>query len=379
MGQLSRRIGRLIRSELSHSNDKYATGNYKAGAAFVAGGGAAGASVGTIGILAGGTGYSIGVVPLGAAGALTGAALYEVIKAIVDGDSSSLGAAATGAVAGAGVSAAIGGVGVAVVGTAFGVGMASMAAAGAVAGLGIAGLNRLLQQGIDPEKLLELAIEDMERDLIKFRKAVFPVIAAQKLTQQQYEQATGDVKHWQDVVLLALQHEKENLAREALIKKESSTQKANTLKAQLEQQTAQVNHLKHNLIAFESKVAEAKANNGILKARIRAAKANEQLQSTMSSLNTGGSMTAFERMEDKVLMMEARSQSVAELAGADLESQFAMLESGSDVDAELAAMKAQLTGAAISQPTLPASEEKTSFNSAVDDELEALRKQIDNL
>jgi hypothetical protein len=35
--------------------------------------------------------------------------LYVVIKAMVEGDTSSLGVAATGAVAGAGVSAAIGG------------------------------------------------------------------------------------------------------------------------------------------------------------------------------------------------------------------------------------------------------------------------------
>jgi phage shock protein A len=92
-------------------------------------------------------------------------------------------------------------------------------------------------------------------------------------------------------------------------------------------------------------------------------------------------MAAFERMEEKVLMMEARSQSAAELAGADLESQFAMLESGSDVDDELAAMKAQLTGGSVSQPVLPASQEKKSStsDSAVDAELESLRKQIDSL
>lgn len=377
MSQLFRRLDRLTRSELNHSNGKYATGDLT-GAAFVAGGAAAGASIGTIGILAGGAGYSIGAVPLGAAGALTGAALYVVIKAIVEGDASSLGAAATGAIAGAGVSAAIGGVGVSVGGTAFGVGMASMAGVGAIAGLGIVGLNRLFQQGIDPEKLLELAIEDMERDLLKFRQALIPVIAAQKRAQQQYEQAQAEVKQYQDCVALALQHGKEDLARAALLKKKSYIQKVDTLKAQIEQQATPVNRLKRKLITFESKLAQAKANSRTLKAQIRAAKAQLQVQSSISSLNTGGSMAAFERMEDKVLMMEAHSQSAAELAGADLESQFALLESGSDVDDELAAMKAQLTDKT-TLSALPASEEKKSFGSAVDDELEALRKQIDHL
>jgi len=72
----------------------------------------------------------------------------------------------------------------------------------------------------------------------------------------------------------------------------------------------------------------------MLKARI-SAKAQEQLQSTVGRLGTNSD--SFERMEEKVLMQEARAQSAAELVGADLESQFAALESGSDVDDELAA------------------------------------------
>jgi phage shock protein A len=60
-------------------------------------------------------------------------------------------------------------------------------------------------------------------------------------------------------------------------------------------------------------------------------------------MNTSSAMAAFERMEDKVLMQEARASSVGELAGADLESQFAKLEGSSDVDDELAALKAQMS------------------------------------
>ncbi|MFM8007379.1 MAG: PspA/IM30 family protein, partial [Dolichospermum sp.] len=47
-------------------------------------------------------------------------------------------------------------------------------------------------------------------------------------------------------------------------------------------------------------------------------------------------------MEEKVLLQESRAQSTAELIGSDLESQFAKLESGSDIDDELAALKASL-------------------------------------
>jgi phage shock protein A len=244
-----------------------------------------------------------------------------------------------------------------------------------------ANLNDMVSKAEDPEKILEQAIIDMQEDLVQLRQAVAGAIATQKRTEQQYNKNQTEANNWQQRAQLALTKGDENLAREALTRKKANADTAGQLKSQLDQQVAQVETLKRNLIALESKISEAKTKKDMLKSRAAAAKANEQLQNTISSLNTGGSMAAFERMEDKVLMMEARSQSAAELAGADLESQFAMLESGSDVDDELAAMKAQLTGGSVSQQALPASQEKKSSpsNSAVDDELESLRKQIDSL
>ena len=84
----------------------------------------------------------------------------------------------------------------------------------------------------------------------------------------------------------------------------------------------------------------------VAKARASAAQAQEQIQSAVSNLGTNSSMAAFEQMEEKVLAMEASSQAMAELAGADLESQFASLEGGNDVDDELAALKTRLEGGA---------------------------------
>lgn len=244
-----------------------------------------------------------------------------------------------------------------------------------------ANLNDMVSKAEDPEKILEQAIIDMQEDLVQLRQAVAGAIATQKRTEQQYNKNQTEANNWQQRAQLALTKGDENLAREALTRKKANSETAAQLKAQLDTQVSQVDTLKRNLIALESKISEAKTKKDMLKSRAAAAKANEQLQSTISSLNTGGSMAAFERMEEKVLMMEAKSQSAAELAGSDLESQFAMLESGSDVDDELAAMKAQLTGGSVSQQALPAAEEKKASkpDSAVDAELEALRKQIDSL
>jgi phage shock protein A len=247
-------------------------------------------------------------------------------------------------------------------------------------------LNAAVSAAEDPEKILDQAIIDMQEDLVQLRQAVATAIASQKRVQQQYNQAQSEADNWQRRAQLALQKGDENLAREALNRKKVQAETAAALKAQLDQQAGTVDTLKRNLIALEGKISEAKTKKDMLKARSQAAKANEQLQKTVGSLGTSSAMSAFERMEEKVLQMEARSQAASELAGADLESQFAQLESGSDVDEELAAMKAQLLGgSAPGQGQLPSTAQPSSQSAmtapkdSVDAELEALKQQLDQL
>ena len=241
-----------------------------------------------------------------------------------------------------------------------------------------ANINDLVSKAEDPEKILEQSIADMQEDLVQLRQAVATAIATQKRSEKQYQQADKEANTWHQRAQLALQKGDENLARQALQRKKTHSETAETIKVQLDQQTAQVDTLKRNLVGLEGKISEAKTKKNMLKARAQAAKANEKLQNTIGSLNTSGSMAAFERMEEKVLQMEARSQAAAELGSSGLEEEFAMLEAGSGVDDELAAMKAQLAGGSTSQGQLPAgasSEKKSS----TDDELEKLRAELDGM
>ncbi|MDZ8106275.1 MAG: PspA/IM30 family protein [Nostoc sp. DedQUE12a] len=248
-------------------------------------------------------------------------------------------------------------------------------------------LNDLVNKAEDPEKMLEQAILEMQEDLVQLRQGVAQAIAAQKRSEKQYSDAQNEINKWQRNAQLALQKGDENLARQALERKKTYTDTSTALKASLDTQNTQVETLKRNLIQLESKISEAKTKKEMLRARITTAKAQEQLQNMVSGMNTSSAMAAFERMEEKVLMQEARAQSAGELAGADLESQFARLESGSDVDDELAALKAQILPPAApqNQPQLPPQQppqQQTAApksNDVVDAELDSLRKQLDQM
>jgi phage shock protein A len=225
----------------------------------------------------------------------------------------------------------------------------------------------------DPAKILDQSVADMQADLIKLRQAVASAIASQKRIQNQAEQAEAQAKTWYERAELALKKGEEDLAREALSRRKTCQDTATALNTQLQSQAGQVDQLKKSLVVLESKIAEAKTKKDMLKARAQAAQAQEQLQSAVGSLGTNTSMAAFERMEEKVEALEARSQAAAELAGADLESQFAALEGAPEVDDELAALKNRLAGTAAAPQLEPVKV------SEVDPELEELRRSIDKL
>ncbi len=203
-------------------------------------------------------------------------------------------------------------------------------------------LNAIVSAAEDPEKILEQLIFDMQEDLSQLRQAVAQAIAALKIQEQQYNQSTTQAQEWEKRAMLAIQKGDDALAKEALSRKKTHTESANTLKAGLQQQTVQVELLKKNLPAIAGKIAEAKSKKELLKVRLQTSKSQEKLNNILGSVNTNSAEATFARMEEKILKAEALASATAELNADELGSQFAQLESGSDIDDELAALKAKL-------------------------------------
>ncbi len=238
-------------------------------------------------------------------------------------------------------------------------------------------LNALVTAAEDPEKILEQTIIDMQEDLVQLRQAVAQSMAALKRQEQQYNQAQTQASEWERRAMLALQKGDENLAREALSRKKTHAETAASLKAGVDQQGGQVDSLKRNLVTIEGKISEAKTKKEMLKARIQSAKAQENLNNMLGKVNTNSASAVFDRMEERVLMAEAKAGASAELGMDNLENQFAQLESGSGVDDELAALKAKMITSSSPQPALsPSDSSKPSVGNMIDAELEELRNQM---
>lgn len=202
-----------------------------------------------------------------------------------------------------------------------------------------ANVNSWLEANEDPEKLLEQVVLKMQEELLSLRQAVAQAIAMQKRTERQQLHNQTVAEDWQHRAQLALTQGDENLAREALTHRQTYLKAAQILQAQIAQQSEIIQQMRVNLRHLEQKIAEARMKKEMYVARARSAEALRRLHELSNSPTSGTSSSAFERMEEKVMQLEAEVQTITELSQDELEQKFATLDSASEVEAELARMK----------------------------------------
>ncbi len=244
-----------------------------------------------------------------------------------------------------------------------------------------ANLNAFVSEAEDPIKILDQSVTDMQEDLVKLRQAVAMAIASQKRLDSQACQAKEQVENWFSRAQLALKKGEDDLAREALSRKKTFQETFTSLSNQFQTQNAQVEKLKKSLLLLERKIAEARTKKDMLKARAQAAKAQQQIHSAVGDLGSKSAMAAFERMEDKVAELEASGQASLDLAGEDLESKFAALEGGDDIEKELETLRSQLKSGvealALPESDLKVNEVRAVEIQEVEVELEEMKKSMD--
>jgi phage shock protein A len=189
-------------------------------------------------------------------------------------------------------------------------------------------INSLVNETEDPEKLLEQAVMEMQDGLVELRQAVAQAIATQKRNERYINQHQECDRLWYRRAQLALEKGNETLAREALIRSRTYQNYAQALQIQIEEQIGIINKLKQDLKVLENKIFEAKTKKNMYIARARSAVASQKIQELVNNIHTRGHLSAFERMEEKVMQLEAYSQIISESSTDTLEMKFVALEKG---------------------------------------------------
>jgi len=209
-------------------------------------------------------------------------------------------------------------------------------------------VNSVISKAEKPEKMLNQLLIEMNEQLIESKKAVAMAIADEKKLEREKDNQFAQAKEWERKAMLAVTSGKDDLAKEALIRKQEYDNAAAEYQKQWEAQKASVDQLKESLRELQNKIEEAQRKKNLLIARAKRAEAQQKIQNTISSVSGNRSaFDAFDRMAAKVDDMEAMADASREIQelndDTNLEKKFRELErSDSSADILLLELKEKM-------------------------------------
>ena len=208
-------------------------------------------------------------------------------------------------------------------------------------------INDMISKAENPEKMLNQLILEMNEQLIESKKTVAAAIADEKKLERQMQMNREQASEWERKAMVAVRAGEDDMAKEALLRKQEYDNTVHQYQTQWEAQHESVEQLKGALRQLQQKIEEAQRKKNLLIARAKRAEAQKRMQTTMSSMADTSAFEVFDRMSERVEQIEAEVDAMREIeapgGGDSLERQFQALEaSESSADKLLEDLKAKM-------------------------------------
>ena len=217
--------------------------------------------------------------------------------------------------------------------------------------------NAALNKLEDPRQTLDLSYEQQLENVTKVKRAVADVATARKRLEIQAETLKTQGDKLADQAKQAMTQGNEPLAREALTRREAIASQLKDLEVQHASVLEQQEKLEATASKLQAEVEAFRTKKETIKATYTAAEASAHIAESVSGISTSmaDSGAAMQLAQDKVAEMQARSGALDELlaSGAltdlttsptdDIQAQLDAA-GGSNIDAQLAALRAQVAG-----------------------------------
>lgn len=202
-------------------------------------------------------------------------------------------------------------------------------------------LNALLDKAEDPAKMVRLIIQEMEDTLVEVRSNSAKALADKKELARRAKTLAAQVSDWSAKAQLALQKNREDLAKSALIERKNVQQQLDALEGELTQVDQQISRLQDEIGQLEAKLKDAKTRQQAMVVRQNTAQSRLEIKRQLDSGKIADSMARFENYERRIDDLEANVEA-HDLGKKSLHDEFAELEAQDHIDAELEAMKAKM-------------------------------------
>jgi phage shock protein A len=235
--------------------------------------------------------------------------------------------------------------------------------------------NKALDKAEDPRETLDYSYQRQLDLLAKVRRGVADVATSRKRVELQVNQLEAQSNKLQGQAEKAISVGREDLAREALTRKSGLTTQISDLKAQHAQLQGEEEKLTLAQQRLQAKVESFRTRKETIKATYTAAEAQTRINEAMSGIGEemGDVGMAIQRAEDKTAQMQARAGAIDELiasgalddvsqvgGGDDIARELDAMSSESDVEVELARLKASSQPQAIESGDILSESETTT-------------------
>jgi len=209
----------------------------------------------------------------------------------------------------------------------------------------------------DPSQALDLSYQKQLDALQQARRSVADVLTSEKRLELQADQLTQSIAKLQNQARMALGQGKEDLAREALTRAQVAKTQLDGLTQQIETVKQQEQKLEITVQKLQARIETFRMQRDTMKAQYQAAKATTNVSETATGLSEQMADVSMmvDRSRDKIAQMQARSAAVGQLldsgvlddvassSGDDIDRQLGAGSGDAAVQAQLEAMKQQLT------------------------------------
>ena len=200
----------------------------------------------------------------------------------------------------------------------------------------------------DPGRTARQLVRDLDNAIGQAEEQIVSVRAEFNLIGSKRDAEKAEVDKYIAYAQKAIAKGDDSLAKEALSEKTKHASQLASYQTQIDAFKPNLDHLDDQLNKLRAKKDEMERKTDLIEARSATAAATDKAASILGGIgNQASAADRFDRLEDKVAKQEASASARAQMASArngdDLKDKFAALDSPtSDIDLELAALKAQM-------------------------------------
>ena len=212
-----------------------------------------------------------------------------------------------------------------------------------------ANVNALLDKAENPQKMIDQYLRDLEGDLAKVKAETASMMAEEKAAKRDLDECNEEIGKMADYAKRAVAAGNDNEAKQFLQKKSELSGRQETLQKKYDIAVSNSAQMREMHDKLESDIASLKGRRETLKAKAQIAETQAKMNKMGSgSGQAGATMAAFDRMEDKINKMLDEQDAMEELNKGQTDSTEELMKKydreskESDVDAELAALKAEM-------------------------------------